>query len=109
MNHKEAIELLGLQMDEGFDESDEHNIRGLPKGESFDWNRQKMVSHYFGNLPKWYPLGMHSKSLLLMLKHRILIYIDTGTTVKSIRIGYPEQWLSHRVAEAEEDTTILSL
>lgn len=70
------------------DESDEHNISGLPKGEAFDWNIQKMVCDHFGKLPKYSELEMHSKSLLLMLKHSLLIYIDTETTFKSIRIGY---------------------
>ena len=36
---KELIELLGLQADGINDINDEHNIKGLPRGETFDWSK----------------------------------------------------------------------
>ena len=45
---KELIELLGLQADGVNDINDEHNIRGLPRGESFDWSKPANVSQLCG-------------------------------------------------------------
>ena len=43
---KELIELLGLQAEGINDINDEHNIRGLPRGKFFDWNKPTQVSYF---------------------------------------------------------------
>ena len=40
---QEMIDLMGLQPDTGADDSDEYNIKDLPKGENFTWTKPKKV------------------------------------------------------------------